>query len=421
MSPASPRQQHSTFFYTMMALLFSIIVGMGLRLLCGQTIISAFSEYVLQPVKTIYLNALKLVVSPVVFCSIAASIAGISDYKAYGRIGTKVVLLYLFTSVIAICIGILVATLLNPSAGVVVVAAEGYEVTATNVSLLDTLISIVPTNLITPFQEANMTQIIFLAILIGAASGILEQKNRICAFHRGLTLLHKLFLTIASLVLRFIPVGTFCAVTLLILDIDTMMVMSLVMLVGTVLCGAGIMLCFYGLLFFLATRQNPLRLLVKCLPNLVSFAMLCSTSAVLPQTLETCNEKLGIDPEISSFSIPLGSTINMDGACIYLTVSALFLAGLYDVTLTPDTMLQLGLTTLLLSVGAPPLPGAGFICLSVLVLQLGIPIDGIGYLLGIDQLMSMCRTVVNGFGDMVCTAVIAKGEGRMNMEVFNSR
>ena len=418
MPPAPSQKRHSSFFYTLMALVFAIIVGLGLRFFCGDTLITFVSTDVLEPVKTMYLNALKLVVAPVVFCSIAASIAGISDYRTYGRIGLKVVLIYVATSLIATCIGIASATLLSPSAGAVLEGSVSYSTEPTRISLLDTIVSIVPSNLVSPFQESNMTQIIFLALLIGWASGILEQKSNIPQFRRALDLMYKLFLTIASLVLKLIPVGTFCAVALLILDIDAAILLSLVKLIGCVFFGATLMICVYGLMFFLVTKESPLRLLRKCLPNLTSFALLCSTSAVLPQTLDTCTGKLGIDPEISSFSIPLGSTINMDGACIYLTVSALFLAGIYDITLTPDMLVQLALTTLLLSIGAPPLPGSGFICLSVLVLQLGIPMDSIGYLLGIDQLMSMCRTVVNGSGDMVCTAIIAHKEGRMDMETF---
>lgn len=283
---------------------------------------------------------------------------------------------------------------------------------------MDTLVNIVPTNLVSPFQESNMTQVIFLAILIGGAAGVLEQKSGINQVRRALELLHKLFLTIASMVLRFIPLGTFCAVALLILEIQPELLGGLIRLIGCVFLGAGVMMLFYGTMFALRTRQSPFQLLKKCLPSLTSFALLCSTSAVLPQTLDTCTERLGIHKDIASFAIPLGSTINMDGACIYLTVSALFLAEMYGVKLSPDMLGGLILTTLLLSVGAPPLPGAGFICLSVLVMQLGLPMDSIGYLLGIDQLMSMCRTVVNGAGDLVCAAVVAYGEGKMDLSLF---
>lgn len=412
--------KHNQFQDMLMALVLALGVGLGLRFLCGAEIREGVSQWVLSPLKTVYLNALKLVVAPVVFSSIAGSIAGISDYKAYGRIGLKVVGLYLLTSLAASCVGIGVAAVLHPGAGVALPGEAQYQASVTEISLLDTLVNIVPTNLVSPFQESNMTQVIFLAILIGGAAGMLEQKSGLSQFRRGLELLHKLFLTIATMILRFIPLGTFCAVALLILDIDPELLGGLLRLIGCVFLGAALMMLFYGTMFFLRTRLNPGRLLKKCLPSLTSFALLCSTSAVLPQTLDTCTNRLGIHKDIASFAIPLGSTINMDGACIYLTVSALFLAELYGVELSPSMLGGLVLTTLLLSVGAPPLPGAGFICLSVLVMQLGLPMDSIGYLLGIDQLMSMCRTVVNGAGDMVCAAVVAYGEGKLDLERFQS-
>lgn len=412
--------KQSQFYGMLAALVLAIAVGAGLRFLCGAGVREGVSQWVLTPLKTVYLNALKLVVAPVVFSSIAGSIAGISDYKAYGRIGLKVVGLYLVTSLAASCIGIGVAAVLHPGAGVALTGEAHYQASNTEISLLDTLVNIVPTNLVSPFQESNMTQVIFLAILIGGAAGMLEQKSGLGQFRRGLELLHKLFLTIAAMILKFIPLGTFCAVALLILEIDPELLGGLLRLIGCVFLGAALMMLFYGTMFFLRTRLSPLRLLKKCLPSLTSFALLCSTSAVLPQTLDTCTNRLGIHKDIASFAIPLGSTINMDGACIYLTVSALFLAELYGVKLSPDMLGGLVLTTLLLSVGAPPLPGAGFICLSVLVMQLGLPMDSIGYLLGIDQLMSMCRTVVNGAGDMACAAVVAYGQGMLDVEVFQN-
>lgn len=410
--------KHSQFHDMLVALVLAIVAGLCLRFLCGAEVRNGVSQWVLTPLKTVYLNALKLVVAPVVFCSIGGSIAGISDYKAYGRIGLKVVGIYLLTSLVASCVGVGVVAMFHPGAGVELAGEAHYQAANTEISLMDTLVNIVPTNLVSPFQESNMTQVIFLAILIGGAAGVLEQKSGINQVRRALELLHKLFLTIASMVLRFIPLGTFCAVALLILEIQSELLGGLIRLIGCVFLGAGVMMLFYGTMFALRTRQSPFQLLKKCLPSLTSFALLCSTSAVLPQTMDTCTERLGIHKDIASFAIPLGSTINMDGACIYLTVSALFLAEMYGVKLSPDMLGGLILTTLLLSVGAPPLPGAGFICLSVLVMQLGLPMDSIGYLLGIDQLMSMCRTVVNGAGDLVCAAVVAYGEGKMDLSLF---
>lgn len=420
-TPNRPPRQKAAFRTTLLALLAAILVGLLLRL-CGPDSLNAgIEEYLLSPLKTMFLNALKLVVAPVVFFMISSSVAGISDLKVYGRIGAKVVGLYLCTSALAVCVGLGIFGLLEPSAGVTMdLSAAAYEVQPSQVSLVDTIVDIVPSNLLAPLVNADMIQIIFVAVLLGIGTGLLERDSDRSRIRDALELMNRLFLKISSLVLRLIPLGTFCAVTLLILEIDGAMILSLLKLIGSVLSGCLVMMGLYALMFFLLTRNNPFRLMRKCLPNYLSFALLCSTSAVMPQTLDTCTNRLGIDPEVSAFSMPLGSTMNMDGACIYLTISAMFLAGLYGIDVTPAMLVKLGVTTLLLSVGAPPIPGAGFICLSILVLQLGIPMDSIGFLLGIDQIMSMCRTVVNGAGDIFATAIVAHNEHHMDLNIFNS-
>lgn len=410
----------TSFRPTLVALGAAIVLGLLLRLLGFAEINGALTGYLLEPLKTIFLRALKLVVVPVVFFMISSSVAGISDLRTYGCIGTKIILTYLFTSMAAIVVGIGLACLFRPGEDVsMTLVNAGYTAEPAAVSLMDTLVNIVPANILAPFVEADMIQLIFLAVLVGAAAGLLGGEDHV-RIQEILNLLNRLFLKIASLVLKLIPLGTFCAVVLLLLEIDGDTLLGLLKLMGTVFLGAVIMMVLYALLFLAATGKNPLRLMRKCLPNYLSFALLCSTSAVMLQTLDTCTNRLGIDPEVSSFSMPLGSTMNMDGACVYLTVSALFLAEIYGIELTAGELLNLAVTTLLLSVGAPPVPGAGFVCLSVLVLQLGLPINSVGFLLGIDQFMSMCRTVINGAGDIVVTALVACREGRMDEGVFDA-
>lgn len=420
MHPSNSSRQHAASRKTLAALLAAIILGLTLRFLGSEGFLSAVSAYLLTPLKTMFLNALKLIVAPLVFFMICSSVAGISDLKVYGRIGAKVLGLYLFTSVLAVCTGFGVFGLLTPRASTTMdLSAAAYDASVSEVSLVDTIVELVPSNILSPLVNADMIQILFIAVLIGVGAGLLERESDRAQIRNALGLLNRLFLKISSLVLRLIPLGTFCAVTLLLLEIDGAMLLGLLKLIGCVMAGCLVMLVLYALMFLLATRKNPLRLIKKCIPNYLSFALLCSTSAVMPQTLDTCTNRLGIDPEVSSFSMPLGSTINMDGACIYLTISALFLAELYGIDVTPAMLLKLGVTTLLLSVGAPPVPGAGFICLSILVTQLGIPMDSIGFLLGIDQIMSMCRTVVNGAGDITATAIVAWHEHRMDETVFD--
>ena len=404
------------------AFVAAIVVGLLLRVYGGAGLDNAVSSYVLTPLRTMFLNALKMLVVPVVFFAISSSVAGVSDIREYGRIGIKVFSFYTFTSFVAILVGYVVYQMLQPGANVQLdMSAYTYSAdSSTGISLLDSIVNIVPTSFVGAFTGTEMLQIIFLAILAGAAATMLDNGDDRQKVTEFLGLCNRFFLKLASIVMKTIPLATFCAMTLLVLTINTSMVVALLKLVlGMVLGGVGMFLV-YSLLFALFVRKNPLNFFKKCLPNFLLFITFCSTSAVMPQTLDTCTKRLGISPKISSFSMPLGSTINMDGACVYLTLSTLFLAAVYHVPVTADMLLKLAVTIVILSMGAPPIAGAGFICLSILVLQIGVPIEGLGVLMGIDQIMSMLRTLINGTGDFVGTAAVASTEKLIDYAVLDS-
>lgn len=404
------------------AFLAAIVVGLLLRFWGGETLNNAVSSYVLTPLRTMFLNALKMLVVPVVFFAISSSVAGVSDIREYGRIGVRVFAFYTLTSFVAIAVGYLVYQVLQPGANVQLdMSAYSYSGdTSTGISLLDSIVNIVPTSFVGAFTGTEMLQIIFLAILAGAAATMLDNGDDRQKVTEFLGLCNRFFLKVASIVMKTIPLATFCAMTLLVITIDTSMVVALLKLVlGMFLGGVGMYLV-YSLLYAVFVRRNPLRFYKKCLPNFLLFITFCSTSAVMPQTLDTCSKRLGISPKISSFSMPLGSTINMDGACVYLTLSTLFLAAVYHVPISVDMLLKLAVTIVILSMGAPPIAGAGFICLSILVLQIGVPIEGLGVLMGIDQIMSMLRTLINGTGDFVGTAVVASWEKLIDYDVLDA-
>ncbi len=405
------------------AFVAAIVVGLLLRFYGGAGLNDAVSNYVLTPLRTMFLNALKMLVVPVVFFAISSSVAGVSDIREYGRIGIKVFAFYTFTSFVAILVGYIVYQILQPGANVQLdMSAYTYSAdSSTGISLLDSIVNIVPTSFVGAFTGTEMLQIIFLAILAGAAATMLDNGDDRQKVTEFLGLCNRFFLKVASIVMKTIPLATFCAMTLLVLTIDTSMVVALLKLVlGMFLGGVGMFLV-YSLLFVVFVRKNPLHFFKKCLPNFLLFITFCSTSAVMPQTLDTCTKRLGISPKISSFSMPLGSTINMDGACVYLTLSTLFLAAVYHVPVSVDMLLKLAVTIVILSMGAPPIAGAGFICLSILVLQIGVPIEGLGVLMGIDQIMSMLRTLINGTGDFVGTASVASTEKLIDYDVLDAK
>lgn len=405
------------------AFVAAIVVGLLLRFYGGAGLNDAVSTYVLTPLRTMFLNALKMLVVPVVFFAISSSVAGVSDIREYGRIGMKVFSFYTFTSFVAILVGYIVYQILQPGANVQLdMSAYTYSAdSSTGISLLDSIVNIVPTSFVGAFTGTEMLQIIFLAILAGAAATMLDNGDDRQKVTEFLGLCNRFFLKVASIVMKTIPLATFCAMTLLELTIDTSMVVALLKLVlGMFLGGVGMFLV-YALLFMVFVRKNPLNFFKKCLPNFLLFITFCSTSAVMPQTLDTCTKRLGISPKISSFSMPLGSTINMDGACVYLTLSTLFLAAAYHVPVSVDMLLKLAVTIVILSMGAPPIAGAGFICLSILVLQIGVPIEGLGVLMGIDQIMSMLRTLINGTGDFVGTASVASTEKLIDYDILDAK
>ena len=405
------------------AFVAAIVVGLLLRFYGGTGLNDAVSTYVLTPLRTMFLNALKMLVVPVVFFAISSSVAGVSDIREYGRIGMKVFTFYTFTSFVAILVGYIVYQILQPGANVQLdMSAYTYSAdSSTGISLLDSIVNIVPTSFVGAFTGTEMLQIIFLAILAGAAATMLDNGDDRQKVTEFLGLCNRFFLKVASIVMKTIPLATFCAMTLLVLTIDTSMVVALLKLVlGMFLGGVGMFLV-YALLFVVFVRKNPLNFFKKCLPNFLLFITFCSTSAVMPQTLDTCTKRLGISPKISSFSMPLGSTINMDGACVYLTLSTLFLAAVYHVPVSVDMLLKLAVTIAILSMGAPPIAGAGFICLSILVLQIGVPIEGLGVLMGIDQIMSMLRTLINGTGDFVGTASVASTEKLIDYDILDAK
>lgn len=405
------------------AFVAAIVVGLLLRFYDGAGLNDAVSTYVLTPLRTMFLNALKMLVVPVVFFAISSSVAGVSDIREYGRIGMKVFSFYTFTSFVAILVGYIVYQILQPGANVQLdMSAYTYSAdSSTGISLLDSIVNIVPTSFVGAFTGTEMLQIIFLAILAGAAATMLDNGDDRQKVTEFLGLCNRFFLKVASIVMKTIPLATFCAMTLLVLTIDTSMVVALLKLVlGMFLGGVGMFLV-YALLFMVFVRKNPLNFFKKCLPNFLLFITFCSTSAVMPQTLDTCTKRLGISPKISSFSMPMGSTINMDGACVYLTLSTLFLAAVYHVPVSVDMLLKLAVTIVILSMGAPPIAGAGFICLSILVLQIGVPIEGLGVLMGIDQIMSMLRTLINGTGDFVGTASVASTEKLIDYDILDAK
>ncbi len=416
------RSAHRQLYLTLGALVLAILLGTIWKLALPAGAAIGLNTYLLVPFKTMFLNALKMVVGPVVFFSIISCTAQFGNLAEFGKIGAKVMGLYVTTTLIAIGVGLGIFGLVHPGSASLVSsvtsAAAGTVQAAgeTSISILDTVVGIVPSNIVKPFLETDMLQIIFIALLCGIAVGMIGDYSR--PLREFFESCNTLFLKITTLIVGFIPAAVFCSMTSLVMTTGTDTLVSLLGLVGTVLLGLTCMIGVYCLLIFAVGRLNPLVFLKKYAPTMLTTFSLSSSNAAMPFNMQACRNVLGISPKVCSFSIPLGATVNMDGSCIYLAIVGLFLARVYGISLSGAEMLTLVFSILVLSVGAPGIPGSALVCLSVLLVQIGVPVEAVSLVMGIDPIFSMFRAMSNSTGDVAVALVVAKTEGLVDLDKY---
>ena len=415
------QSEMSTMKLTLGALALGILFGLILKLAMPEAACVAICDYLLSPVSTMFMNALKIVIAPVVLFSIVSCISGFGDLSELGRIGAKVMGMYLLTTVIAVLMSYGVTVLISPGtlgAGLAMAGTGSVDVsTDVDTSLLHTIINIVPSNFVKPFLEADTLQLIFLAIVVGIAVGKIGKYTPVLS--SLFEACNSLFLTMTTMIARFIPLAVFCSVSLMLVNLGGSSFLSMFSYFITNVTAVFIMLLIYGLLVLLLGRVSPVTFFRKNREGILTSFTLCSSSAAMPTNLKTCTDKLGISPKVCNFSIPLGATINMDGTCIGLVVSGLYLAKMFGVTVTPSMMAPLVLTIILLSLGCPGVPGAGLVCLGIVLNQLGVPVGAMGLVIAIDPILDMFDTMSNTTGDVACALITASREGLLDKEIFN--
>ena len=368
------------------------------------------------------MNALKIIVGPVVFFSLVTCFSQFKNLSELGRIFAKVMGLYMLTTVLASLIALGFSTIFQPGvwgAGLGMATTQAVNVnTNTDTSLLSTIVGIIPDNFVKPFLEANTLQLIFLALICGLAVGALgEYSAKLSNLFQAL---NELFLTITTMIAKFIPLAAFCSVVLMVVKVGGEAVVSLLGMFGVFLICIASMLTVYGILLILIGRLNPLTFYRKIREGMLTSFALSSSSATVPTNMMICTERLGISPKLVSFSIPLGATVNMDGTCVSLIVSGLFLARMYGISVTGPELASMVVTVVLLSLGCPGVPGAGLVCLGIVLQNIGVPIEAIGLVMAIDPIRDMFGTMNNVTGDMAVTAVVGKTEGMMDMDIYKN-
>ena len=410
---------HATFYALALGLLF----GLFARLVLPQPVTAAICTYALDPVKTIFMNALKIVIAPVVFFSIVTCFSQFQSLADFGKLGVKVVGMYLLTTVIAVGIAIGISTLIRPGAwGFALSGVDAAAVSVdTNVDagLLHMIVNIVPSNFFKPFVESNTLQIIFLAVLCGVAVGMIGQYSAVL---KGLfEACNSLFLTITSMIAKLIPLAAFVSVALMVINLGGNSMLSVLGAAGVQLLCISLMLCAYALLILLLGGLNPLIFFRKIQEGMLTSFTLSSSAAAMPTNMRICTDKLGIAPKVANFSIPLGATINMDGFCIFLSVMGMFLARAYGVEIPASHLLTMAVTIILLSLGAPGVPGSGLVCLGIVLESLNVPIEAIGLIIAINPILDMFDTMSNTTGDMAAALIVAKSEQQLDLKTYRGK
>jgi len=370
-----------------------------------------------------FLRLMQMLVVPLVFCSIVCGSASIGDTKTLGKVGVKTVLFYLLTTALAIIAALGIALIIRPGIGIPSSALETSGTvsgTIQKTSAVDTILNIIPTNPIQGIAEGNMLQIILFAIVIGIILAKLGEKVEIVS--NFFAQFNDIMMEMTNIVMKLAPIGVFCLITRTFSGIGFSAFVPLLKYMVSVLLSLAFH-CFviYALLFFIFTRLNPYHFIKKYLP-VMGFAFSTATSnATIPLAIETLREKMGVSKKISSFTIPLGATINMDGTAIMQGVAVVFASQAFGIPLTPADYATVILTATLASIGTAGVPSVGLITLTMVFASVGLPTEAIALIMGIDRLLDMARTAVNITGDALCTSIVAYQDKSMDVDVFKKK
>ena len=393
-----------------MSLAMQIFIALVLAIAAGLLLQkhAQFAETYIKPFGTIFLNLLKFIVVPIVLFSIMCGIISMRDIKKVGAIGLKTVVYYMCTTAFAITIGLIGGNLFKKMFPVIATTDLSYQV-GEKTSLMDTIVNIFPSNFISPMAEANMLQVIVMALLIGFAIILVgEEKNtRIITACNDL---NDVFMKCMEMILKLSPIGVFCLLCPVVAANGATIIGSLAMvLLAAYVCYIVHAVVVYSFAVKTIGGISPLTFFKEMLPAIMFAFSSSSSVGTLPINME-CVENMGASKEVSSFVLPLGATINMDGTAIYQGVCAIFIASCYGIHLTLPQMLTMILTATLASIGTAGVPGAGMVMLAMVLTSVGLPVDGIALVAGVDRIFDMGRTVVNITGDASCCIIVSNME-----------
>ena len=377
-------------------------------------------EGVLYVVGQGFIRLMQMLVVPLVFCSLICGSMAIGDTKTLGKVGVKTIGFYLVTTALAVCVALGSALLINPGRGLDMDAVQKGTVSSTTeaTSLVDTLLNIIPKNPVQSMANGDMLPIIVFALFVGIMLAKLGTRGSVVA--NFFSQFNDVMMEMTMAIMKVAPIGVFCLIARTFATVGFSAFAPMLKYMGNVTLALAIQcLVVYQILLFVFTRLNPFKFIKKFLP-VMGFAFSTATSnATIPMSIDTLSKKMGVSKQISSFTIPLGATINMDGTSIMQGVAVVFIAQAYGIPLTMGNLATVVVTATLASIGTAGVPSVGLVTLAMVLNSVGLPTEGIALIMGIDRILDMIRTAVNITGDAVCTTIVCHQEGSLNREVFN--
>ncbi len=416
------------------ALHWKILVGMVLGVLVGliMTQFEGGGEIVkdwIKPLGTIFINSLKLIAVPLILASLIKGVSDLKDISKLSKMGGRTIAIYIITTVIAVCIGLLLVNIIKPGASI---SEKTRKELVQNYSgdtdkfkeeafkqkesgPLQALVEIVPDNIFGAASEnKNMLQVIFFAVFFGIGLILIPEKKSkpVKKFFDGF---NEVILKMIDLIMLAAPYGVFALLAALVVESPSLdLFKALIWYAFTVVLGLSLILAFYTALVWIFTKKTPSFFFKGISPaQLLAFST-SSSAATLPVTMERVTEHLGVDEEVSSFVLPIGATINMDGTSLYQAVAAVFIAQAFGMELSLSVQLGIIVTATLASIGSAAVPGAGMVMLVIVLAQAGIPEAGLALIFAIDRPLDMCRTTVNVTGDATVSMIVAKSLGKLH-------
>lgn len=382
------------------SLVLSVIVGLFL----GDSAVVPVKTWI-APVGTMFINLIKMMIVPVVLCSLIVGMTSMGDMKKLGRIGIKTVAFYMVTTAIAIVIGFGVAGVIEPGVGMALPAEAAPKVKEAP-SIMQVFVNMIPKNPIESMAKADILPVIVFALFIGA--GIISVGGKkgallINVFDSGAEVCYK----IIAMIMRLAPIGVFCLLLPVVVQNGPKVLLPLLSVIMAMAVGSILhAVIVYSGIAAAVGHMSPVKFFRGMAEAMVIAFTTCSSAGTLPVNMKNTQEKLGVKRDIASFVLPLGATINMDGTALYMGVCSLFIANVYNIPLTVDQMMLIILTGTLASIGTAGVPGAGLIMLAMVLQSVGLPMEGLALVAGIDRVLDMFRTTLNITGDAAVAVAI---------------